>query len=75
MAISNDVIAAVSVDSDSKEIIITNTDSKYFPREVIPLDKKVSIDQEHHSWANYFKCGLIVAEKYLNENGINISKV
>lgn len=71
MAISNDVIAAVSVDSDSKEIIITNTDSKDFPREVIPLDKKVSIDQEHHSWANYFKCGLIVAEKYLNENGIN----
>lgn len=71
MAISNDVIAAVSVDDCSSEIVITNTDDKDFPREIIPLDKEVTIDQKHHSWANYFKCALIVAEKYLKEKGIN----
>ena len=40
MAISNDVIAAVSVDSDSKEIIITNTDSKYFQEKLFHLTRK-----------------------------------
>ncbi|RCK61042.1 Galactokinase [Candida viswanathii] len=70
MAISNDVIAAVSVDGSSNEIVITNTAGADFPREVIPLTSKVTIDQEHHSWANYFKCALIVAEKYLKEKGV-----
>ncbi|KAL6453189.1 GAL1 Galactokinase [Candida maltosa Xu316] len=46
MAIANDVIAAVNVNS-TNEIIITNTDAKDFPKEVITLSNS-QIDQEHH---------------------------
>nr|P56599.1 RecName: Full=Galactokinase; AltName: Full=Galactose kinase [Candida maltosa] len=72
MAIANDVIAAVNVNS-TNEIIITNTDSKDFLKEVIAL-RNSQIDQEHHSWANYFKCALIVAKQYLEERGVTSLK-
>ncbi|RLV93059.1 Galactokinase [Spathaspora sp. JA1] len=71
MAIDVDVVAAVGV-NDSNQIVITNTDDKEFPKQVIelPSDPKetVTIDKAQHGWGNYFKCGLIVAHKYLLEN-------
>ncbi|EGW34832.1 Galactokinase, partial [Spathaspora passalidarum NRRL Y-27907] len=74
MAIEVDVVAAVGV-NDSNQIVITNTDEKDFPKQVIeiPSDPKVSvtIDKAQHGWGNYFKCGLIVAHKYLLEKGHN----
>ena len=72
MAISNDVIVAVNV-NDEPEIVITNTDSKNFAKETIPLTNNndgFEIDSQHHSWANYFKCALIVANNYLTEQNL-----
>ena len=56
--------------SVNNSIVITNTKSDEFPREVIALPKEgeeIKMD-EHHGWANYFRCALIVAHKYLQEN-------
>ncbi|KAG7660421.1 GAL1 [[Candida] subhashii] len=70
MAIEVDVVAAVSI-NESNKIKITNVDNDDFPAQTIeiPGDPKqtVSISQEH-SWGNYFKCGLIVAHKFMMEN-------
>ncbi|KAI5949667.1 GAL1 [Candida margitis] len=68
MAIEVDVVAAVST-NDSSFIIISNTDSDKFPQEKVAIgqDSDFVIDREHHTWANYFKCGLIVAAKFLQE--------
>lgn len=68
MAIEYDMVAAVR-STDKKEIIISNTDSS-FPTEAINIpdnDELVSIDKLKFSWGSYFKCGLIVAQKYLIE--------
>ncbi|CAX44459.1 galactokinase, putative [Candida dubliniensis CD36] len=73
MAISNDVIVAVNI-NDESEIVITNTDSKNFAKETIALTNNndgFEIDSQHHSWANYFKCALIVANNYLTEQKMN----
>ncbi|CAI5758936.1 unnamed protein product [Candida verbasci] len=71
MAINNDVIAAIEITND-KEIIITNTDAN-FKRTTIQLPsgpKEIVKIDETFSWANYFKCGLIVAQKYLIEKNL-----
>ncbi|KAK6457885.1 galactokinase [Scheffersomyces xylosifermentans] len=70
MAIDVDVVAAVKRD-DSRTVIITNTDSVNFAKETFELPQdgsEITIDQEAFSWGNYFKCGFIVAHKYILEN-------
>lgn len=68
MAIEVDVIAAVALRDDQK-IVISNTDPKFEDEVIeIPLDGSVvSIDLSRQLWGNYFKCGLIVAHKYMLE--------
>lgn len=66
MAIEVDVIAAVApVAGDT--ITIANTDPKFSTAEInLPADgSEVTIDLAKPLWANYFKCGLIVAHKYI----------
>lgn len=68
MAIEVDVICGVKTDQEQR-IILSNTDSQ-FKQEVIDLPKDgsvVKIDKHNFSWGNYFKCGLIVAHKYILE--------
>ncbi|CCG22443.1 Gal1 galactokinase [Candida orthopsilosis Co 90-125] len=68
MAIEVDVVAAVST-NEKGVIAISNTDAAKFPKETVAIgkDSGFAIDKEHHTWANYFKCGLIVAAKFLEE--------
>ena len=68
MAIEVDVIAAVSK-SDDSSVTIANTDEKFTTQTFeLPADGSlVTIDKNHHSWGNYFKCGLLVAHKYITE--------
>lgn len=63
MAIDFDVVAAVGY--NKQEYVITNTDEN-FTKETIPLGD-VLIDKHHHTWGNYFKCSLIVAQLYIKE--------
>ncbi|KAI5959577.1 GAL1 [Candida pseudojiufengensis] len=71
MAIEVDVIAAVSINNRSN-IIITNTDPSFkkyiidLPSDLENIDNDIKMD-ENHSWGNYFKCGLIVASKFIKE--------
>lgn len=68
MAIDVDVVAAVGI-SDVAKINLTNMDSK-FEDTIIELPKNgevIDIDHSNFSWASYFKCGLIVAHKYILE--------
>ena len=69
MAIDFDVVAAVSTNS-SNVINIANTDQKFASEsvELPPNGELVSIDQKNHTWGNYFKCGYIVAQKFIQEN-------
>ncbi|KAI3404925.2 GAL1 [Candida oxycetoniae] len=74
MAIEVDVVVAVST-NDSNEIVITNTKSDEFPRETIQLpssDNEVTMNP-NHGWANYFRCALIVAHKFLLDTQTKIS--
>lgn len=68
MAIEVDVVAAVGR-CDRSVICISNTNPKFAPEEVeIPSDGSViTIDQSEQLWGNYFKCGVIVAHKYMVE--------
>lgn len=68
MAIEVDVIAAVSK-SDDNSVTIANTDEKFTTQTFdLPSDGSlVTIDKNQHSWGNYFKCGLLVAHKYITE--------
>lgn len=68
MAIEVDVIAAVS-DSKDTSITISNTDAKFATETFeLPADGSlVDIDLNKHTWGNYFKCGLLVAHKYITE--------
>lgn len=68
MAIEVDVIAAVGK-GEGIAICISNTDENFAPERIeIPADGSVvSIDQSKPLWGNYFKCGLIVAHKYMLE--------
>lgn len=68
MAIEVDVICGVKTDIENR-IILSNTNSQ-FQQEVIELPKDgsvVEINKDVFSWGNYFKCGLIVAHKYILE--------
>lgn len=68
MAVTADLLLAVSVKSESGNVIrIANTDHEsHEMREFdIPLDKEVEIDSSQHEWSNYFKCGLRAATQLL----------
>ncbi|CAH2350627.1 protein Gal3p [[Candida] railenensis] len=72
MAIEVDLIAAVKPLKDSREVVLTNSDP-HFQRESFEIPANgdlVAIDNDNFSWCNYFKCGLIVAQKYLEENKV-----
>lgn len=81
MAIDFDVVAAVGK-SDTNTFTITNTNSD-FTEEKFELPSNgdlISIDKNAHSWGNYFKCSLIVAQLYVKEkypekflNGLNFT--
>ncbi|CUM56212.1 unnamed protein product [Debaryomyces tyrocola] len=69
MAIDVDVIAAVGT-SDDHKVVLTNTDESFAKEEFdLASDGSViEIDKTNHTWGNYFKCGLIVAHKYIKDN-------
>ncbi|ODQ68672.1 Galactokinase [Nadsonia fulvescens var. elongata DSM 6958] len=68
MAINVDVVMAVA-GTDDTIIRLANMDSVFEPREfelpqngsLVPIDTTVS------DWANYFKCGHLVAQKFIQE--------
>jgi len=67
MAISGDILIAVSVDDDSSTVRIKNVDdSKYKSREwqYEGDEQIVTIENDEGSveWSNYFKCGYKVWE-------------
>lgn len=68
MAIEVDVIAPFAP-SETSTITISNTDSKFSTKSFeIPQDGSfVEIDETNPSWGDYFKCGVIVAHKYIIE--------
>lgn len=68
MAIEVDVIAAVN-NSNDNAITIANTNENFTTETFqLPADGSlVTIDKDHHSWGNYFKCGLLVAHKFITE--------
>lgn len=65
MAIEVDIVAAVA--SAESGISIANTDPKFNPETIeTPLaDSEIVIDKVHPLWADYFKCGLVVARKHI----------
>lgn len=68
MALDNDVIGLVGR-RDDHNIVLHNTDPKFAP-ETVELPQNgdvVAIDQTKFTWVNYFKCGLIVAHKFILE--------
>lgn len=68
MALDNDVIGVVGKRGDHS-IVLHNTDTKFTPETVeLPQNGSVvDIDQTKFTWVNYFKCGLIVAHKFIFE--------
>ncbi|KAK9237639.1 ribosomal protein S5 domain 2-type protein [Lipomyces kononenkoae] len=69
MAIEQDVVMLVS-QNDLGTINLVNSDAKFEPESfVMPGTDNgqdvVSIDRTVTTWANYFKCGLLVAHQYL----------
>ncbi|KAM9933338.1 hypothetical protein OXX80_007046 [Metschnikowia pulcherrima] len=73
MAIEVDVIAAIAARKDNI-ITIANTDGKFGTVEIpLPqhLGDEIPINKDSPTWADYFKCGLVVARKYMleSENG------
>lgn len=70
MAIDADVTAAVSLRDDSL-IKLINLDDKYEDTSFeLPKDEILSINKEIFSWANYVKCGFLVASKFLHDRNI-----
>jgi len=78
MALDSDVLIAVSLNS-SNEINLYNT-NPLFKQENFKLNSNststsiTEIDQSNFTWINYFKCGLIVAHKFILENYPNLIK-
>lgn len=66
IAIDVDVVAAVS-GTNNNVIKIANIDASFSSEEIrLPEGGKfIEIDKDHHTWGNYFKCSLIVAQKFL----------
>ncbi|EEB07833.2 galactokinase Gal1 [Schizosaccharomyces japonicus yFS275] len=73
MALEVDVIIAAATATDNK-VILTNTDPKFQQEEFeLPIDGSViTINKEHHSWGNYFRCALIVAHHFIKEKYGNL---
>lgn len=69
MAIEVDVVAAVA-ECAGATITISNTDETFAEEQIqIPQDgSTVTIDLSTALWGNYFKCGLIVAHKFIRES-------
>lgn len=72
MAVERDMIMAVRVNSDStspRVVNLANTDQVNFKNSRIELPDStksyVPIDPKVSDWANYFRCGLIVGQRYL----------
>ena len=69
MAINGDMVVAAKAVDDGI-IRLKNVDPT-FEAEEFELPKNgdyISIDADHHSWGNYFKCSLRVAQEYIKEN-------
>jgi galactokinase len=66
MAVETDMIMVFSV-SETNKIEIANTDSQFEPQQFeLPDDGSlISIDASELNWANYFKCGLVVAQEFM----------
>lgn len=71
MAIENDLMLACRLTSESENpsITLTNHDSNFAQRKFdLPLDGSlIEIDPSVSDWSNYFKCGLLVAQQFLQE--------
>ncbi|KAK9373577.1 ribosomal protein S5 domain 2-type protein [Lipomyces chichibuensis] len=69
MAIEGDIVILVSK-NDSRKINLLNGDTKFKQESfALPADGAlVSIDPTVTTWANYFKCGYLVAHQYLSES-------
>lgn len=75
MAVERDMVMGVSFGeakgngAETVRVRLANLDSKEFPdREIdLPKDAKkfVDIDARVSDWANYFKCGVVVAQEFL----------
>lgn len=74
MAIETDVVAVANLTSDLSVNLI-NLDTKYEPTSFkLPENNEIlTIDKSIFSWANYVKCGFLVAQKYLKENHPELS--
>lgn len=68
MAIEADVIAAVHA-APGESITIANTNPKFATAEIpVPRhESDILVDKVKPLWADYFKCGMLVARKYLVE--------
>lgn len=76
MAVDNDMIMAVSFSKpsgDEATIKLANVDSTDFPSRTYSLStdpsKYVEINPNVSDWGNYFKCGVVVAQKFLVSRG------
>lgn len=66
MAIENDIVMAVSINSSSK-LNLANMEEKYLEREYDILN--YTIDSSVHEWSNYFLAGFKVRmKKFKREN-------
>ncbi|KAK7207618.1 ribosomal protein S5 domain 2-type protein [Myxozyma melibiosi] len=67
MAIESDIVIAVRKNNDAC-LRLANTDAR-FPPTTVPLSASgafVVVDKADSSWADYFKCGHLVAHEFLN---------
>ncbi|WBW74782.1 galactokinase Gal1 [Schizosaccharomyces osmophilus] len=73
MAMEVDVVAAVH-GTDDQKVILTNTNQEFVSEQFeLPADGSViSINKNHHSWGNYFRCSLIVAHNFILEKYPNL---
>lgn len=69
MALDADVIVAVGKNENAR-VSLANTNASFAPESVeLPADGSiVDIDASKFTWVNYVKCGIIVANKFINEN-------
>lgn len=74
MAVERDLIMAIKIRSDEthtgpRTLNLANTDQVNFTKSQIELPAStkdfVPIDSKVSDWANYFRCGLIVGQRYL----------
>lgn len=71
MAIEYDVIEAIGQVNNSKGhfVYVANTDKRFSAEKIeLPDDGSiVTIDKSSHSWTNYYRCSLIVAQNFILE--------